>query len=93
MALPKRFEPVEVPDELSPAAQATQSVAVSALGLALRALSQRALAATRDVFTLLSVASVFYVWVSVPDPNVHQIVSHSIYAVVVLAANFIVRRV
>lgn len=95
MAQPRRFEPVEVPDETpDPAlARAANAAAVSALTLGLKTLSQRAIAATKDIFTLLSVGSVFWLWMSVADPVALQIVSHSIYAAVILAANIIVRRV
>ncbi len=41
----------------------------------------------------LSTGSIFWVWTSVPDPTTTQIVSHSIYAAVILIANVIVRRV
>lgn len=61
--------------------------------LALKALSQRAIAATKDVFTLLSTFSAWWLWWSIPDPSNTQIVSLSIYAAFVLAANVIVRRV
>lgn len=92
MAEIRRLQPVEIPDE-EPANSIALNAAASALALGLKALSQRAIAATKDVFTLLSIGSVFWVWTSVPDPSTTQIVSHSIYAVVILAANVIVRRV
>ena len=88
----KRFQPVEVPDELPEDSVATR-VAVSALTLGLKTLSQRALAATKDVFTLLSVGTIFWVWNDHPDPSITQIVSLSLYATFILAANVIVRRV
>ena len=81
----------EVVENDAPPAKAT-SPAAGLLVLALKALSQRALAAITDLFTLLTVASAFWVWCSVLDPNVLQIVHHSIYGVFVLAANWIVRR-
>ena len=87
----RRFQGVETPDD--PPDSAAARVAASALVLALKALSQRAVAATRDVFTLLSVGSVFWIWQSLPDPTPTQIVSHGLYALIILAANVIVRRV
>lgn len=87
----RKFQVVETPDP--PDNSVAMNVAASALALGLKTLSQRAIVATKDVFTLLSVGSVFWVWTSVPDPSNTQIVSHSIYAVVILAANIIVRRV
>jgi hypothetical protein len=91
----KRFEPVEIHEEqVDPAfAKAANAAAASALALGLKALSQRAIAATRDIFTLLSVASGFWLWNSIPNPSVTQIVSLSLYAVFILAANVIVRRI
>ena len=93
MAEVRRFEPVEVPDEPSPAERAATVAAASAIGLALKALSQRAIAATKDIFTLLSVGSGFWLWNSIPNPSTTQIVSLSLYAVFILAAMIIVRRV
>lgn len=66
--------------------------AASALGFALKALSQKALVALSSLFTLLTVGSAFFLWHYTPDPNAHQIVSLTIYALFVLAANVIVRR-
>ena len=66
--------------------------AVRMLTLALAALSQRALIAIADLFTLLTVGSAFWLWSSIPAPNDRQIIALSIYACFVLAANWIVRR-
>jgi len=88
----KRFQPVEVPDEPEVDSRAA-SVSASMIALGLKALSQRAIAATKDIFTLLSVATGFWLWNSIPDPSPTQIVSLSLYAVFILAANVIVRRV
>ena len=48
MAEVRRFEPVEIPDEPSAAEKAATVAAASAIGLALKALSQRAIAAELD---------------------------------------------
>ena len=93
MAEVRRFEPVEIPDEPSAAEKAATVAAASAIGLALKALSQRAIAATKDVFTLLSAGSAFMLWYNIPDPKPTQIIALSLYALFVLAANVIVRRV
>jgi len=60
--------------------------------LALKALSQRALIALDNLFTLLTVFLVFWLWRSTPEPNTYQLVGLGIFAVFVLAANVIVRR-
>ena len=91
----RRFEPIEIPDEPVPDpafARAANAAAVAALALGLKTLSQRAIAGMRAVFTILSASAIFYVWVSTPDPKPLQIVSMTIFALVMLAANIIVRR-
>lgn len=60
--------------------------------VALKALSQRAIAAISDLFFLISVGSCWYLWFLTPEPNVLQIVNLTIYALFVLSANWLVRR-
>lgn len=92
-----RFEVVDeqpeptVTDFSSRASQAVSNTATQLLVLGLKTLSQRALVATADLFTLLTIASAFWLWMATPEPNTLQIVSLSIYAVFVLLANWIVR--
>lgn len=95
MAEIRRFEPVEIPDppQQTGAERAAAAFAANAITLGLKVLSQRAIAATKDIFTLLSVGSSFWLWWSIPDPSTTQIVSLTIYALFILAANVIVRRV
>ena len=71
--------------------QAT-GVQVAMLTIALKALSQRALTAATDLFTLITVGGAFYLWMVTPTPNDRQIISLTIYALFTLAANYIVRR-
>ena len=91
----RRFEPVEIHEEQQdPAlARAANAAAVQALTLGLKALSQRAIHGLRAGFTLLSAGAIFWVWTATPDPKPSQIVSMTIFALVMLAANVIVRRV
>ena len=91
----RKFEPVEIrEDQPDPAlARAANAAAVSALALGLKALSQRALAGARAVFTLLSVGTCFWLWNNTPEPTILQIVSLSLYAIFILAANYIVRKI
>ena len=91
----RKFEPVEILEEQQdPAlARAANAAAVSALAFGLKALSQRALAGTKALFTLLSAGSAFMLWYNIPDPKPTQIIALSLYALFVLAANVIVRRV
>ena len=96
MAEVRKFQAVEIPDypdSLPPPNSLAMNAAASALALGLKALSQRAIAATKDVFTLLSIGSGFWLWNNIPDPCPTQIVSLSLYAVFILAANVIVRKV
>ncbi|MDE2100321.1 MAG: hypothetical protein KGL39_23925 [Patescibacteria group bacterium] len=92
---PRAFTPVEIHEEQPDPAfvKAANAAAVSALALGLKALSQRAIAGSKALFALVSVASGFWLWNNIPDPSPTQIVSLSIYAVFIIAANVIVRRV
>ncbi len=90
MARPQ-FEVVE-DDETSNESH-DNSTAASLLALSLKALSQRAIVALESLFTLVTVVLVFWLGMSIADPNTHQIVWFSIFAVFVLAANVIVRRI
>jgi hypothetical protein len=67
-------------------------VAVAMILLATKTLSQRALTAATDLFTLITVGGAFYLWMVTPSPTDRQIISLSIYALFTLAANYIVRR-
>lgn len=87
-----------VEDQAEPQAAASPKqpfinrVSIEMMSMALGALGQRALVALAACFTLLTVGSAFWLWLSIPDPNPHQLVSLSIYAAFVLAANWLVRR-
>lgn len=71
---------------------ADNGVAIAMLTIGLKALSQRALTAATDLFSLLTIASAFFLWWSIPVPNDRQIISLTIYALLILAINWIVRR-
>lgn len=83
------FEVIEGGGE-APAPQAT-STQILMLTLALKALSQRALTAATDLFSLLTIASAFWLWSTIPEPNDRQIASLTIYGLLILAINWIVR--
>jgi hypothetical protein len=78
---------VEQPPQADP-----NAVAIAMITLGIKSLSQRALTAATDLFTLITVAGAFYLWLLTPNPSYQQIVSLSIYALFTLAANYIVRR-
>lgn len=67
-------------------------VAIAMLTVALKALSQRALVAATDLFTLITCTGAFWLWMLTPDPTYQQIIHNSIFALFILAANWIVRR-
>jgi hypothetical protein len=66
--------------------------ATAAMMLALKALSQRAISAVKDIFTLVSVGSAFWLFMSIRDPNTYQLVELGLFSTFILAANWIVRR-
>lgn len=91
MADVRKFELVEEP-ETQIESPTTERIAHDAILLALKTLSQKTIVALSNLFCLLTVGSAFVLWFHVPDPNVFQIVSLGLYAVFILAANWIVRR-
>jgi hypothetical protein len=78
--------------EERPVAAPDNGVAIAMLTVALKALSQRALVAATDLFTLITCLAAWYLWYLTPAPTDRQIISLSIYALFTLAANYIVRR-
>ncbi len=84
----RRFEPVE---ETEPPRE-DNSAATQALVLALKALSQRALIAVDNLFTLISVCLVFALFKANPTPDTYQLIGLGIFSLFVLAANVIARR-
>ena len=84
-----KFEVVEEPDQTQ---DIKSDVAVSALMLALRGLSQRAAIALSNLFCLLTVSSAFWLCLSIHDPSTPQLIMLGGYFSFVLAANWIVRR-
>ena len=94
MAEPQRLWE-RLPDEPDPPAAdkvEQPSVALDLLALGLKTVSQRAITAITNLFTLVTMAGTWWLWYQTPDPNPTQIVSLSIFAAFVLAANWLVRR-
>ena len=70
-----------------------ETVGINALMLGLGALSQRTIVGLSRLFTLLTVASAFWLFYSIrAEPSVPQLVLAGIYSAFVLTANFIVRK-
>jgi hypothetical protein len=84
----RRFE--VVPDD-PPAADKPDDAGASLLFLGLQTVGKRFVAALADLFCLVTVSLAFFLWYITPSPNVLQVVSLSIFALFVLAANWIVR--
>lgn len=91
MAEPTRVLFTQAPDD-EPDTKQESKAATRMLLLGLHALSQRALAAITDLFTLVTVGLVFWLFFSIPDPNVHQLVGLGMFSTFILAVNVIARR-
>lgn len=97
MPQPERYGGFEVvdPDDAPPARppeSASQTAALSMIMLGLKTLGQRTLVALDNLFTLITVGLVFWLFMSVPEPNTHQLVGLGIFCTFVLVANWIVRQ-
>lgn len=90
------FKLEAVPDEderIAPAESRSDGFATDALFLALKALSQRALVAAAALFSLLTVALVFWLALTIAaNPSPYQIATFGIFAAFVICVNVIVRR-
>lgn len=82
----------EIPPQTPISADPLQKIGFDALMLGLKALSQRTLDALSRLFTLLTVGSAFWLWMTMPHPDVYQLIALGGYALFVLAVNVIVRR-
>lgn len=86
--MPPKFEVVEEPDQPPP------KMAIDAIVLGLKVLSQRTIIALSNLFSLITCASVFWLALTVVphDPTVLQLIGLGGYAVFIVAVNVIVRR-
>jgi hypothetical protein len=95
MALP-RFEIIdenEAPQARpQPSQTQGQDAAFNALMLALKTLSQKTLIALSRLTSLAMVASVFWLFMSIPDPHTTQLIWGGMYAVFILALQFFMVR-
>lgn len=87
----------DAPDETAQVARSTKPDSAERhtqlLMLSLRALSQRALTAVTNLFTLLAVGSAFWLWSGVlPNPSPPQLVGLAGYAVFLCAIEVLRRR-
>jgi len=97
MALP-RFEIIdetetpEVRPQPRTAATQQQDAAFSAMMLALKTLSQKTLVALSRLTALAFVGSVFWLFMSIPNPTTLQIVWGGMYGVFILTTIFLMAR-
>lgn len=80
------------PAQGNPPPKNQNAALVGALMLALGAISKRAFIALLDTFSLVTAASVFWLFYSFENPTIYQIVHASIFAAFILAINYIVRK-
>ena len=86
----------EVEDETviqHPATDKKSAQATQLLLLALKALSQRTVIALSNLFTLIGLASAFWLWLLIlPNPTLNQLIGVAGYAVFLASLEFIRRR-
>lgn len=93
------FQVEEVPDNvvpLAPKPSIADKAMITGVMMGLKALSQGAAVALSNiasyVFSLITVSMMFWMWMSIPDPNNYQIASLAMFGLFMLTANVIVRR-
>ena len=80
-------------EERVPVKTPMDSAAFEILLLSLKALSQRAIVALSNLFTLLTCASAFWLWYSVlPNPNAYQLVGVALYGMFILLLHMVRKR-
>lgn len=91
--LPEEQASQPQPNPQAEAAAAQQAVATQMLFAALGALSKRFVVALSNLFTLLTAASSFYLWlIALPVLDNTKIIGLTIYSLFVLALNIYARR-
>lgn len=90
------FQVEEIPDNVVQHPSLVDRAMITGVTLGLKALSQGAAIAIANMashlFSLITVAMVFWIWSSIPDPNNYQLISLALFGLFILAANVIVRR-
>ena len=86
-------EPLQIEAPTDTVAQALTNAGLAMMITGLKALSQRSLVALSACFTLLSVASAFWLWLTIlPEPNPSKLVGLALYGVFLLGIEWIRRR-
>ncbi len=86
------FKLEAVPETESEDAQTNHDAGMAMLLMGLKALSQRALVALSACFTLITVGSCFWLYMSRTSLDPQELILCGMYALFVLAANVIVKR-
>lgn len=73
-------------------AEVAPGLGIDLLALGLKTVSQRFVAALVNLFTLVTMTGTWFLWYKTPDPQWNQLASLTIFALFVLAANWLVRR-
>ena len=89
MAEPNKLFEI-IPDEPPVKPKADPGAAMLLLGL--KTLSQRAIAAVADLFTLATVGSAFWLLMSIKNPDPYQLIELAMYGAFILTINWIIRR-
>lgn len=82
-----------VPDEPEHHPPEREAAGTGLLLLALKALSQRAVAAIATLYSVLMVFSAWYLFlVTLPSPDMYQLIGLSLYGLLLVAVHLIVRK-
>lgn len=85
--------PVESQPVQKPKTAGLDEAATAMLLLALKSLSQRAIVALSNLFTLLTCLSAFVLWHDVlPSPNSYQLVGLGLYGMFILLLHVVIRK-
>lgn len=89
----RQFSVVDEPEGEGPTNPVQHDAAAAMMALALRALSNRAITAIASLFTLLTVASAFWLALQIAvSPTPYQLTCFALYLAFVVGINVIVRR-
>ena len=85
--------PVELAPDAVKKPNPLEDAATAMLLLGLKALSQRALVALSNLFTLLTCVSAFVLWQDVlPNPNSYQLTGLGLYGAFILLLHLVLRK-
>lgn len=81
------------PQPPQPQPRRVEAAATAMLLTGLRTLSQRSLIALGSLFTLMTVASAWWLWLeTLPQPSVYQLIGLGLYGALIVLLNWLVLR-